>query len=641
MEPRTFGGHFYLLSTLFFIFAPATAAQHVAVDGSNSIIFPPGNNVPLLRSLSTSVHLIGASVIAYCIARRTQPNSFRASLLIKWLVLCIFIDSWLFVFGAGILISGVGLSLNAYACSAGIFLCICLYAISKLLIYSFLVEKLYIVHPHPGGRLRSPVYRFCAAFVIGYGIIIILSIVGRISFIRSDGACFIGLGRVASLTLLIYDLLLNVVFTCFFLYPIYRVENLSSRLKVIAKRTLIAAIVALLTSAINILVLTILHGKELGALCLGSCGLDTVVNALAIFAVTAPVDEAPESSNEADTHTKGIVSEVNHGRLGGFLPSRRYPRNLDVGVTSTRGILETEEGYKRAVDYKTSTRSVHFPPEITRQDRLSMAEINLEAGMGEMTLVDSDPLQTSMSRKSSKRSLKHSLKPRNEHPSAPILPRYRLSLSATSQPKQESNTNVGYDVGSCSIPPTIHAPRPPSPEMTSVEVRREGGGSLRLSRSSKVPSTWSFTNDSPPRSRGRSASVSVAGSSTHAAASSSSTSSANQSQSQTHIVDLGDEVETLSSRANSQSPSATRTLPPSTLDEARERLQVLSALTKATGGGRRSPSRAHGAPLEVSVTMQTDQRVEQKKKRQTDLIEDYSGSLYNVRGRSYSSSGGL
>jgi hypothetical protein len=36
------------------------------------------------------------------------------------------------------LISGVGLSLNSSACSAGIFLCIVLYAISKLLIYWFL-----------------------------------------------------------------------------------------------------------------------------------------------------------------------------------------------------------------------------------------------------------------------------------------------------------------------------------------------------------------------------------------------------------------------------------------------------------------------------------------------------------------------
>ena len=59
MEIRTLFDRLYLLSTLFVLFAPAAAAQHVNIDGSESIIFPPGNNVPLLRSLSTSVHLLG------------------------------------------------------------------------------------------------------------------------------------------------------------------------------------------------------------------------------------------------------------------------------------------------------------------------------------------------------------------------------------------------------------------------------------------------------------------------------------------------------------------------------------------------------------------------------------------------------
>jgi hypothetical protein len=58
----------------------------------------------------------------------------------KWLAIFIFADSWLFLFSAGLLISGVGLSLNEHACSAGIFLCIFLYALSKLLIYWFLGE---------------------------------------------------------------------------------------------------------------------------------------------------------------------------------------------------------------------------------------------------------------------------------------------------------------------------------------------------------------------------------------------------------------------------------------------------------------------------------------------------------------------
>ncbi len=154
----------------------------------------------------------------------------------------------------------------------------------------------------------------------------------------------------------------------------------------------------------------------------------------AIFAVTAPVDEAVGPCNDTDTCSQG-VPEANHG-LGRFLPSRRHPRIVNVGITSTRGILETEDGYKRTMEYKSSTRSVHFPPEITRQDRLSMTEIDLEAGMTQMTLVDSDPLQTTLSRKSSKRSSKHSSKPLKERVSAPILARHQPSLSVTTLGKR-------------------------------------------------------------------------------------------------------------------------------------------------------------------------------------------------------------
>lgn len=58
--------------------------------------------------------------------------------LSRWLVIIIFVDSWAFMFGSGILVQGIGLSLSLQACTAGIFLCICLYAVSKLLIYLFL-----------------------------------------------------------------------------------------------------------------------------------------------------------------------------------------------------------------------------------------------------------------------------------------------------------------------------------------------------------------------------------------------------------------------------------------------------------------------------------------------------------------------
>ena len=52
--------------------------------------------------------------------------------------------------------------------------------------------------------------------------------------------------------------------------------------------------------------------------------------------------------------------------------------------------------------------------------------------------------------------------------------------------------------------------------------------------------------------------------------------------------------------------------PPSSLEEARERIRVLSALTEITGGKRKSLG-GHDL-LEVSVVTQTDWRIEQRKR---------------------------
>jgi hypothetical protein len=112
------------------------------------------------------------------------------------------------------------------------------------------VEKVYLVHPNThNSRLKSPAYRLCILFVFGYAVVIVLMISNRIAFIRdgnqtiphpadrishgTDRACVIGLGALAyvffsteaclsvltnrgwnsSLSLLIYDLILNVFFT--------------------------------------------------------------------------------------------------------------------------------------------------------------------------------------------------------------------------------------------------------------------------------------------------------------------------------------------------------------------------------------------------------------------------------------------
>lgn len=82
-------------------------------------------------------------------------------------------------------------------------------------------------------------------------------------------------------------------FFSLFLFPLYRSHNLTVPLKRLAQRTLWAALVALITSATNVAILMVLHGQELGWVCLGSCGADVTINALALFFVTGSYDEPP------------------------------------------------------------------------------------------------------------------------------------------------------------------------------------------------------------------------------------------------------------------------------------------------------------------------------------------------------------
>ena len=90
------------------------------------------------------------------------------------------------------------------------------------------------------------------------------------------------------------------------MYPLYRSHKLTTPLRKLAKRTLWAALVALVTSATNVAILMVLHGQELGWVCLISCGTDVTVNALALFFVTGSYDD-PTPQKPIDTVTQPVM----------------------------------------------------------------------------------------------------------------------------------------------------------------------------------------------------------------------------------------------------------------------------------------------------------------------------------------------
>lgn len=144
-----------------------------------------------MHVLSAIIHLVGVSILAHIISRRTM---LRGNLTLKdlswpWIcVLLLFVDSWLFIFASGVLILGFGLEKDDASCSTGILLCIIFYGSSKLFIYIFLssfsflsirpsliteppsAERVHVVwRPTPHSRrLQSKAYIACLIVLSGY-----------------------------------------------------------------------------------------------------------------------------------------------------------------------------------------------------------------------------------------------------------------------------------------------------------------------------------------------------------------------------------------------------------------------------------------------------------------------------------------
>ncbi|KAF8309480.1 hypothetical protein DL93DRAFT_1754331 [Clavulina sp. PMI_390] len=310
---------------------------------AHSMIFP---NVGT-QTLSAVIHFVGTSVLAICLARRVafeDLNTLRGwqNLTVARLSLILmFAFSLTFMMATGTLIHGIGLEDTATSCSLAIWSCILLYTTTKLLIYIFLSERVWLVWsnissnkaalgasqgqnrhastlpPTPTTsrapsewrdrvtkRLKNPVYLVCLISLLGYVAVIILLLVSRIAGFRNqDGSCVIGLARVGSIPLLTYDAYITVLLTTLFVWPLRTKKGMSDALRRLTTRTLIASFAALSTSAINITVLTVLRGHELGWVCLASCGTDVMLNALVLDFVT-------------ETRLKKIVKSRND-RVGG------------------------------------------------------------------------------------------------------------------------------------------------------------------------------------------------------------------------------------------------------------------------------------------------------------------------------------
>lgn len=85
--------------------------------------------------------LVTLCVLSVCIIRRVQRIHNWLSLpFAAWLIIIIYVDSFLFVFVTA-LFKDIGLNSNQTICEGAILLCLICYMSTKIFIYFFLVEK--------------------------------------------------------------------------------------------------------------------------------------------------------------------------------------------------------------------------------------------------------------------------------------------------------------------------------------------------------------------------------------------------------------------------------------------------------------------------------------------------------------------
>jgi hypothetical protein len=115
--------------------------------------------------------------------------------------------------------------------------------------------------------------------------------------------------------------------TGLFFWPLLKSGHLSPKIRRLAVLTLIASVASLTTSTVNITILASRNGKEYGWVCLGSCGVDVIVNAVALYWATLLKNQRQR------TPTISIVSTNNVGSV--FTVNRATDRRVSMPILIT------------------------------------------------------------------------------------------------------------------------------------------------------------------------------------------------------------------------------------------------------------------------------------------------------------------
>ncbi|KAF4824718.1 hypothetical protein CGCTS75_v010000 [Colletotrichum tropicale] len=361
--------------------------------------------------MSVIICLVSISIISGFIAQRSSAiKQWRRIPFVVWLVLLIYLDSYLFVFVTAVLQFALGVNTNIQICDGAILLCLVCYITTKVLIYLFLVEKAHIIRGATKPRLKSKLYIFNSFGMLGvYAVIAILNFIFRITRI-DDGQCYIGMQKVSMIPLISFDAVVNVYLTILFLIPLkslYSFKNFPKtpanvRLRTVALRTFVGALCTLTSSIVNLTVLMALDGEP-GWVCLMCCNSDILFSAVVVQWVTNKDNAATQGSSGGASRSNDanpfVVDDFRGGPEGGYsphiAPSQKHVMDdmgeisLDSGTrsefaNSDKGSSEAErQRHASSASTIPSTGAVMVTTTIKRESKLGSAlfeEMQIEDG---------------------------------------------------------------------------------------------------------------------------------------------------------------------------------------------------------------------------------------------------------------------
>ncbi|KAG0286502.1 hypothetical protein BGZ96_009396 [Linnemannia gamsii] len=222
--------------------------------------------------------------------RKTAGTKLSTINYARGLVVSLYIISWTFSLVSAMLVQTN--NFNTISCTMSVYMCITLYAVSKIIIYLFLMEKVYVVTAVGTTRANFMLYRINLALLVPYLGIFCLMLIYRVSEVTEDGECKIGLLPPASVTLILYDIFISSWLTILFIRPLMSSTSLlqgpsKGKLRDVARRTLMGSLIALVLSTGNVFTLVLFKGYERGLICLASCTVDVTLNAITVHWVTS------------------------------------------------------------------------------------------------------------------------------------------------------------------------------------------------------------------------------------------------------------------------------------------------------------------------------------------------------------------